>query len=182
MTGLYRNCNFSVKLLFVCLAFSSVLLSQPKKGMYGISVAISKGFETSQNISTNTGSLNIGMAYMPSDQLSLRGELGFRSYKDTTGDRSSEFTFTANMWYYLHTAESVSTFLGGALGFGSASDAAGNGTSLLSLNGFFGAEYWFSPHFSWYGHIGIIYASYTVAERPASDFFTSAATGLTWYL
>jgi hypothetical protein len=150
--------------------------------MYGITAAISKGFESSQNISTNTGSLNIGMAYMPSDQLSLRGELGFRSYKDTSGDRSSEFTFTANMWYYLHTAESVSTFLGGALGFGSASDAAGNGTSLLSLSGFFGAEYWFSSHFSWYGHIGIIYASYTVAERPASDFFTSATTGLTWYL
>ena len=85
------------------------------------------------------------------------------------------------MWYYLHTAENVSTFLGGALGFGSANDAAGNGTSLLNLSGFFGAEYWFSPHFSCFGHIGLVYASYKITEKPASDVFTSATTGLTWY-
>ncbi len=157
------------------------LVSQPKKGMYGITTTISKGFGQSENISTNNDGLNIGMAYMPSDQIGLRGELGFRSHKDTSGAKNSEYTFTANVWYYLQTTENVSTFLGGALGFGSASDAAGKGTSLLNFGGFFGAEYWFSPHFSWFGHIGFVYASYTVAEKPASDVFTSATTGLTWY-
>jgi hypothetical protein len=177
-----RNGLFFLVPLVIYFLSSFPLFSQPKKGMYGITATISKGFPSSQDISTNTGSMNIGMVYMPSDQLSLRGELGFRLHKDTTGAKNSEFTFTANMWYYLHTIESASTFLGGALGFGSASDAAGRGTSLLSLSGFFGAEYWFSPRFSCFGHIGIIYASYTVAERPASDIFTSVTTGLTWYL
>jgi hypothetical protein len=156
------------------------LFSQPKKGMYGITTNISKGF-LSSNISTNDGSLNLGMAYMPSDRISIRSDLGFKSQKDTSGEKNSEFTFTGNVWYYLQTAENVSTFLGGALGFGSATDVAGNGTSLISVSGFFGAEYWFSPHFSWFGHIGLVSASYKIAEKPASDVFTSAATGLTWY-
>jgi hypothetical protein len=85
------------------------------------------------------------------------------------------------MWYYLHTAENISTFLGGSLGFGSANDAAGNGTSLLNISGFFGAEYWFSPHFSCFGHVGLVYASYKITEKPASDVYTSATTGLNWY-
>jgi len=157
------------------------LLSQPKRGMYGITTTISKGFVTSSNISTNNGSLNLGMAYMPTDGISVRSELGFRSQTDTSGEKNSEFTFAGNLWFYLHTSESVSTFIGGALGFGSATDVAGKGTSLLSVSGFFGAEYWLSPHFSWFGHIGVVSASYKIAEQPASDVFTSAATGLTWY-
>ena len=156
------------------------LFSQPKKGMYGITTTISKGF-LSSNISTNDGSLNLGMAYMPSDRISIRSDLGFKSQKDTSGEKNSEFTFTGNVWYYLETAENVSTFLGGALGFGSATDVAGNGTSLISVSGFFGAEYWFSPHFSLFGHIGLVSASYKIAGNSASDIFTSAATGLTWY-
>jgi hypothetical protein len=160
---------------------TSLTYSQPKKGMYGITTAISKGFIQSNNISTNSGSLNIGLAYLPSDRISIRGELGFRSQKDTSEAKTSEFTFTGNVWYYLGTSENVSTFLGGALGFGSATDVTGIGNSLMSLQGFFGADYWLSPRFSWFGHIGIVYASYTIAERPASDIFTSACTGLTWY-
>jgi hypothetical protein len=161
------------------------LHSQPKKGMYGLTTTIAKGFIASHDITTMggvlNGSLNIGMAYMPSDKFSLRGELGFRSQKDTNNTKNSEFTFTGNLWYYLQTSESVSTFLGGGIGFGSANTASGDGTNLLSLSGYFGAEYWFSPHFSCFGHIGIVYASYSVATKPASDIFTSATTGLTWY-
>jgi hypothetical protein len=157
------------------------LFSQPKRGKYGISTTISKGFVPSSNISTNNGLLNVGIVYMPSDRVNVRCDLGFRSQSDTSGDNNSEFTFTGNVWYYLNTAEKVSTFLGGALGFGSATDVAGIGTSLVSVSGFFGAEYWFSPHFSWFGHIGLISASYRIAEKPASDVFTSATTGLTWY-
>jgi len=159
----------------------SFLFSQPKKGMYGITTAISKGFMKSQNISSNAGSLNIGMAYMSSDQVSIRCELGFLSQKDTSGAKNSEFTFTGSLWYYLRTTENVSTFLGGAIGFGSASVASGDGTSLFNLSGYFGAEYWIGPRFAWFGHIGLVYASYTVAKKPASDVFTSATTGLTWY-
>ena len=118
---------------------------------------------------------------MPSNRISVRSDLGFRSQTDTSGAKNSEFTFTGSVWYYLHTADNVSTFLGGALGFGSATDIAGKGTSLVSVSGFFGAEYWFSPHFSWFGHIGLVSASYKIAEKPASDVFTSATTGLTWY-
>ncbi len=181
MKNQYRKMRLFV-IIFLGLSLISTLHSQAKKGMYGITTTISKGFGTSQNISTNTGSLNIGMAYMPSDQLNLRGELGFRSQSDTSGRNSSEFTFTASLWYYLQNAESLSTFIGGSLGFGSASDISGNATSLVDLGAFFGAEYWFSQHFSCFGHIGITYANYKVLSKPATDTFTSAETGLTWYL
>jgi hypothetical protein len=165
----------------ISIVITSTVFSQPKKGMYGLTTTISKGFVSSQNISTNAGSLNIGMSYLPSDEISLRGELGFRSQNDTSKAKNSEFTFTGNVWYYLQTSENVSTFLGGGVGFGSANAASGDGTSLLSISGFFGAEYWFSPHFSCFGHIGLVYASYSVATQPASDIYTSATTGLTWY-
>ncbi len=172
------------KILGILIVLGSVIAStlyaQPQKGIYGITTTISKGF-ISKNISTSSGSLNLGMAYMPTDRINLRGELGFRSQKDTSNSTSSEFTFTANCWYYLQTTENVSTFLGGAVGFGSATDVAGKGTSLLNLGGYFGAEYWFSQRFSWFGHFGIIYASYKIATKPASDIFTSATTGVTWY-
>jgi hypothetical protein len=177
---LFKTCRFLCVIVFVVL-LTAPLLSQPKRGMYGITTTISKGFVTSSNISTNNGSLNIGIAYMPIDHVCIRSDLGFRSQTDTSGEKNSEFTFTGNVWYYLHTAENVSTFLGGALGFGSATNVAGKGTSLMSVSGFFGAEYWFSPHFSWFGHIGLVSASYKIAEMPASDVFTSATTGLTWY-
>jgi hypothetical protein len=174
-----RRFIFVITVIFI--VSPSSLLSQPKQGLYGLSTTISKGFVSSQSISTNSGSLNIGMAYMPSDHINLRGELGFRSQKDTSGAKDSEFTFTANAWYYLQTSESVSTFLGGTIGFGSANVSSGDGTSLFNLGGFFGAEYWFSSHFSCFGHIGLMYSSYLVATKPASDVFTSATTGLTWY-
>jgi hypothetical protein len=168
-------------IIIVVLLFTVPVHSQPKKGKYGITTTISKGFVSSSNISTNNGSLNIGMAYMPSNRISIRSDLGFRSQSDTSGEKNSEFTFTGNVWYYLHTAENISTFLGGALGFGSATDVAGIGSSLVSVSGFFGAEFWFNSHFSWFGHIGLVSASYKIAEKPASDVFTSASTGLTWY-
>jgi hypothetical protein len=167
--------------LILCSLVGLSLFAQPKKGIYGITTTLSKGFGTASDISTNSGSMSIGVGYMPTDMINLRGELGFRSQKDTTGLKHSEFTFTGSLWYYLQTSEGVSTFLGGSLGFGSATDIGGKGTSMVSLGGFFGAEYWFSQHFSCFGHIGFIYASYTIAEKPASDFFTSASTGLTWY-
>jgi hypothetical protein len=166
-------------ILFFCSL--SILFCQPKKGKFGITTAISKGFVQSQNISVNAGSLNIGMVYLPTDRISLRCEIGFLSHKDTSEAKNSEFTFTSNLWYYLQTTENVSTFLGGSMGFGSASTASGNGMSLFSLSGYFGAEYWFSSRFSWFGHIGLVYNSYSVAEKPASDIFTSATTGLIWY-
>lgn len=173
------------RLIFLFLFFLLIVasaLSQPKKNMYGISAAISEGFLTSHNIYMNGPSLNIGVAYIFSDQLSLRGDLGFRSQKDTSGDKSSEFTFTANLWYYLHTIDNLSTFIGGSLGLGSASDYNGSGTSILSLGGFLGGEYWISSKFSCFGHIGIIYASYVVTDKSAWDLYSSAAVGLTWYL
>jgi hypothetical protein len=180
MNKFYSQTGWTV-LIFMFFAATTSLLSQPMKGMYGISTTISRGFVVSQNISQNGPSLNIGMSYMPSDQINLKGEIGFCSQKDTSGAKNSEFTFTGHLWYYLQTSQNVSTFLGGSIGFGSVNTASGDGTTMLNLSGFFGAEYWFSPHFSCFGHIGLVYASYTIATKPASDIFTSATTGLTWY-
>ncbi|MGD1044959.1 MAG: hypothetical protein ABR936_06480 [Bacteroidota bacterium] len=65
--------------------------------MYGITTTISQGFVSLSNISTNNGSLNIGMAYMPSNRIGVRSDLGFRSQTDTSGVKNSEFTFTGNV-------------------------------------------------------------------------------------
>jgi hypothetical protein len=180
MNKFYSQIGWTVLIIMVFVATSS-LCSQPKKGMCGISTTISKGFVAAQNISLNEPALNLGVSYMPSDQIALKGEVGFCSQKDTSEAKNSEFTFTGSLWYYLQTSENVSTFLGGSVGFGSVNTASGNETSMLNLSGFFGAEYWFSPHFSCFGHIGLVYASYTIATKPASNIFTSATTGLTWY-
>lgn len=166
--------------MLMCV-MTAILFSQPKKGLYGITTTISKGFIPSNNISTNNGSLNLGFTYLPSNKINLRCELGFRSQTDTAEAKSSEFTFTSNIWYYLATYENVATFAGGALGFGSAVDGAGISSSLFDLSGFFGVEYWIGSHFSCFGHIGFVYASYKIAQRPATDIFTSATSGLTWY-
>lgn len=179
-----KNCVYFTRLVFIAvfyLLISTSLLAQPKAGLYGISTTISKGFIVSQDIAQNGPSLNIGMSYMPSDQLNLKGEVGFFSQKDTSGAKNSEYTFSAQLWYYLQSSDQVSTFLGGSIGFGSVNTASGDGITLIDFSGFFGAEYWFSPHFSCFGNIGVVYASYTVATKPASDVFTSATTGLTWY-
>jgi hypothetical protein len=166
---------------FFVFFLPQILFSQPQKGLAGISVTLAQGFVSSQNISTSSGTLSIGMAYLPTDRIGVRGDIGFLSQKDTSGSRRSEFSFTGNVWYYLRTAESLSTFLGGSLGIGSATTTSGKGISQVSVGGYFGAEYWFGQRFSWSGHIGLVYASYSVAERPASDIFTSAATSVTWY-
>jgi hypothetical protein len=172
----------TVRTLFLLTIFFCVVtVAQPKKGLFGITTTLSNGFLTDNGINTTTGALNLGMAYMPTDRFALHGALGFRSQKDTLGNTNSEFSFSANGWYYLHTAESVSTFLGAGLGFGSATQPSGTGISLVSVTGFFGAEYWFSPRFSWFGHLGIVYASYSIASKPATDVFTSATTGVAWY-
>lgn len=176
-----RNYLLFIVLLVFYMASSFSLLSQPKKGMYGITVAISKGFESTQNISTNTGSLNIGMAYMPSDKLSLRGELGFRSYKDTTGARSSEFTFTANMWYCSYNRKCLD-IPGRCSRFWFCQRCCRKRNQPFKPRWIFWSRILVQSQLFLYGHIGIVYASYTVAERPASDVFTSATTGLTWYL
>ena len=169
----------------VFFIITTPLLSQPKKGMYGITTTIAKGFIASHNITTIggilNGSLNIGMAYMPSDRFSLRGELGFRSQKDTNSTKNSEFTFTGNLWYYLQTSESVSTFLGGAIGFGSANSASGDGTNLLSLSGFLELNTGLVLTSLVLVILDLFIPRIQLQTKPASDIFTSATTGLTWY-
>ena len=178
-----RSCSSRVvsAVFFFVIFLAHSLFSQPQKGLAGISVTLAQGSINSQYISTSAGTLSIGMAYFPTDRIGVRGDVGFLSAKDTSGLSNSAFSFTGSVWYYLRTAESLSTFLGGSLGFGSVSTTSGKGISQVAVSGYFGAEYWFSQRFSWFGHIGVVYASYSVAEKSASDLFTSAATGLTWY-
>ena len=169
-------------LFYVGFVLPVVVFAQPRKGDYGISTTISKGFIESHDISTYASSMNIGVLYLVSDQVSLRGEVGFRAQKDTSGNKSSEFLFTADLWYYLHTTENLSTFIGGLFGIGSASDYAGKGTGALSLGAFLGGEYWLSKKFSCFSDIGIMYTYYSVSEKSSWDLYSSATIGLNWYL
>ncbi len=114
-TRFFKSVRLLNSLIFV-IVLTTQVFSQPIKGMYGITTTISKGFVSSSNISTNNGSLNIGMAYMPSDRISVRAELGFRSQTDTSTAKNSEFTFTGNVWYYLRYCRKYIYFFGWGTG------------------------------------------------------------------
>ena len=169
-----------IALLFI-EGIGNELLAQPKKGLIGIAINLTKGFLVSQDISTPQAPFTLGFIYLPSDKLHLEGDIGLRVQKDTSGSTSSEFVFGSNIWYVIQNYEELSTFAGGGIHIGSSNRPKAAGSSLLALNVFYGTEYWFDKHFACNGRLGIVYARYSISSKPATDFYTSAQIGLTWY-
>jgi hypothetical protein len=162
-----------------CLVVTSIGYAQPQKGLYGISINLTNGFFTSQSVKTPAGPYTIGIIYLPSDKIRLRGDIGFRSQKNISGDKESEFAFTANLWRYFTTKDNISTFLGGDFIVGSVSSNKSTGLIGFGVGG--GAEYWASKRFSIYGQLGLNYGHYSVDDDTANDIYTSAAVGVCWY-
>ncbi len=163
----------------LCLIASMPVFSQPQKGLYGISINLTNGFFTSQSVKTPAGPYTIGIIYLPSEKIRLRGDIGFRSQKNISGDTESEFAFTANLWRYFTTKDNISTFLGGDFIVGSVSSNKSTGLIGFGIGG--GAEYWASKRFSIYGQLGLNYGHYSVKDDTANDIYTSAAVGVCWY-
>jgi len=169
-------------ILFVTAASSVHVAAQPKKGSYGLTASLSTGYEGPSGIRTVAGPLHAGFAYSASDRMSLRGTIGFRSNRDTSGQTDSEFYVGAALWHYLNASEQVTSFVGGGIAFGSASHPNGSTTSLVAFQAFFGAEYWFSQCFAWHCHTGLGVGLNSVNGKSASDIYLTATTGMTWYL
>lgn len=177
------------RLSFVVLALvlaASVMVGQLRRSAMGVTGGVG---------SSNT----LGIGYALSENLQIGAGLTFTSTSTTTtfaaGDnKSSQTLFGVDVMakYYLATADNLSTFLGGTVGFGSmtteSTPAGGSTTSVsgsaFSVGALYGAEYWFSPRFSWSGYVGAGFTSSSSDGPPkvsSTDLGTMYATGLTWW-
>ncbi|MCX7984273.1 MAG: hypothetical protein N3A63_05165 [Bacteroidetes bacterium] len=171
----YRSLLFSL----ISTSIFTISVAQPQKGFYGVSINLTNGFFTSQAVKTPAGPYTIGIVYLPSDQIRLRGDMGYRLQKNTQGQKESEFAFTANVWRYYATKENITPFLCGSLIIGSVSGATSTG--LLGVGGGGGAEFWVSKRFSVYGQLHLIYGHYSTHGSSSYDIYTSATAGVCWY-
>lgn len=145
----------------------------------GVSVANGQLREGAWGIKANLlGSFsNLGIAYCRQPDIRLGVDLGFSSSQKGV-DSSSRFFVGITPWCYLGSSENVSAFAGGLIGLSSLSN--GGSQSGFTLEGHFGAEYWFSQKFSWNGYMAVDLTSYSGGN--GSQFGTFTSTGLTRFL
>ena len=122
---------------------------------------------------------NLGLAYATSENTRIAASVGFSFAHDSSGN-SSTYHFGLSMWRYVLNTESISNFLGGAVGFDARSNPVGTSSSV-DLAGLYGAEYWFSRRFALHGTLQIHFNTGKIIGSNISRVFTSAETGLTWY-
>ncbi len=173
-----KRINFFVVFTIILLS-NSQLVAQPQGGTYGVSINLTNGFFTSQSIVTPAGPYTVGVVYIPSEIIRLRGDVGFRSQKDMNGNKETEFAFTANLWRYFSTKENVTPFIAGSLIVGSVS--SNKNTALIGFGAGGGSEFWISKRFSVYGQLNIMYAHYSRDGKSAYDVYSSATAGVCWY-
>jgi len=115
----------------------------------------------------------VGIGYGLSENLKVNGVIGFSSISN---DNGGNFGFGASGQYYLNTTENVSTFVGAEFGLDFVSFGGGTSDTYVNVGAFLGAEYWFSPKFSWAGTVGFGLSSGT------NVFIgTNMSSGLTWW-
>jgi len=175
----------------LCTSILAVLLTssfgfgQMKQGAWGITTGYGSGTLDITTFTITPSSPTFGIAYALQPNLRLGVNLGFTSAGSggATSTTSTLFTIGLSPWYYFGTSENVSAFAGGMLSFSSLSPGGvGTSTSTFNIAGQFGAEYWFSPKFSWYGLLQLGFSSRSVPTGSAATLFGSAtSTGLTWY-
>ncbi len=116
----------------------------------------------------------IEAVYALNSDVRLDGDLSFSSYSNTASYTTVGLTVGAD--YYVWHIESVASFVGGNLGFGTTSGTGGSSSFLI--NGEFGADYFLSPHFSINGSLGVGLA----AGGSATTFTTQTGLHVTWWL
>jgi hypothetical protein len=123
--------------LLLCLTLAVVSFGQLKSGAMGLTTSF---FENP----------NLGLAYAASENTRIAASVGFSFAHDSSGN-SSTYHFGLSMWHYVLTTESISNFLGGAVGFDAQSNPVGTSSSV-DLAALYGAECWFSTGFALHGN------------------------------
>ncbi len=152
--------------LFLCILLSATSSAQLKSGALGITASILE-------------SPNVGLVYAPSEKTRLTATFGFSLKNDSTGTAST-YRFNASIWRYILSAENVSNFFGGSVGFDAQSYPSGT-SSTVGIVGLYGAEYWFSPKFALNGVFQLHFDTGKEFGSHVSRISTSVQTGLTWY-
>jgi hypothetical protein len=122
---------------------------------------------------------SLGGVYALSENMSVEGGVTFVSSSPSVGNSTTTIGLNAGVKMYQPAMENVTLFYGGKFGFSSAGDPA---YSTISLTAIGGAEYWFSPRFSWGGYIGFGFSSYGVSGAKTTDIGTQGLVQtLTWW-
>ena len=148
-------------------AFSSLATAQLKGGAVGLTVSFLQ-------------SPNLGLAYAATSDTRLSAQVGFDFTHDSSGNASS-YQFGLSMWRYIINVDNVSGFFGGTIGLDAASNPAGTSSSIR-LGALYGMEYWFSSRFAVHGTLQVHVSTGKAFGSTVSRVFTSAESGLTWYL
>jgi len=143
----------------------SLAQAQLTEGAWGISPGIT--------YSPGGTSRPIEVFFAPISNLRLDGYLLISTYSNSTTYTTVGLLVGAD--YYLWHVESVASFIGGNLGFGSTSGPGGT-TSFL-INPEFGADYFLSPRFSINGTLGL-----GLAAGSTTTFNTQTGLHITWWL
>lgn len=159
--------NRIVTTLLVTVAITTVCLAQLKNGAVGLTVSFLEN-------------PNLGLAYAASQNTRISAKVGFNFAHDSTGN-SSTYHFELNMWRYVMNVENVSGFFGGSVGMDALSNPAGTASSI-GAGALYGMEYWFSARFAVHGTVQIHLSTGKALGSSVSRVFTTAESGLTWYL
>jgi hypothetical protein len=162
--NMHKKTNFVLLLSIVCVATT---LGQLRRGSVGLTTTLFQ-------------SPNLGLAYAASANTRISANVGFTFTHDSSGNAST-YHVSVSGWRYVYSAENMSGFFGGSFGVDAQSDPSAT-TSSLDLAALFGTEYWFSSRFALYGTAQLHFGTGKIAGATVSRLYTSAETGLTWYL
>ncbi len=169
--------------LVALVAFTIAVEAQaaPKSGQFGMQTAVTFTSTTFSPTGTNFSSPSgdIGVKYMITDVIGIRGALGFANSSAGTG-----FDIAAGFEYHLAGKGGVSPYAGAQLSYSGSSVSGGGGApSNFGLSAVFGAEYFFSSNFSWGGEAQLGFRSASDGTTSQTTFGTAQALLiLTWYL
>ena len=166
-----------VLVLVALVAFTIAVEAQaaPKSGQFGMQTAVT----FTSTSATFSPSGDIGVKYMVTDAIGIRGALGFANSSAGTG-----FDIAAGFEYHLAGKGGVSPYAGAQLSYSGSSVSGGGGApSDFGLSAVFGAEYFFSSNFSWGGEAQLGFRSTSNGTTSQTTFGTAQALLiLTWYL
>jgi hypothetical protein len=165
--------------LFIVAAVGSTAFAEgaPKAGEVGIQSAV---------IITGVGAsvVAVGAKFLVTDAIGLRAAMGILN-TSAGGTSTTAYDLGAGFEYHFAGKGGVSPYVGAEVGYSGESLSTGAATpSEFGLNGVFGAEYFFSPNFSWGGEVKLGFWSATSAGGAATTFLGTDAASfiMTWYI
>ncbi len=170
-----------IVLIGIAIALAAGAASgQAKKGQFGMQTAVTFVFVPD---SSGANGVDLGAVYMISDVLAVRMAGGFLN-TSSGGTSTLGYDLGAGAEYHFPGKGGVSPYVGGQLSYSGASVPSGSPKeSGFGINAVLGADYFFSPNFSWGADMMIGYQSITAGGATTTTFGTNAFTmKVTWYL